>query len=299
MGILQLRIFDGTRQPFPLPADFLVRVLDGNAKILLNRDFTSNVIDLPLDSEGGIADDYSINVASQGYRQAGYSGLTLKGPGPTLLDVMLIPKDPGFNFANAKWPAARALYPFLGPDNAATATLYDDLLDRTPPALACLLNISEALSQVNLYGNTTPLDYLRSLRWDAPRAPAPDRFFAWCDIELRNQIKNGADAGHFSQERNPGAKHPGATESWKENRFGEANLQFTFHGNDHPNGDTSQVMIELDIDYYRNTINHLVLEVLPNDFGPITDPLQVYVLRWIAGRQYGLPEFAPLYTVTD
>ena len=55
MGILQLRIFDGTRQPFPLPADFLVRVLDGNGKIVWNKDHFNTIINISLNSEGGPA----------------------------------------------------------------------------------------------------------------------------------------------------------------------------------------------------------------------------------------------------
>ena len=298
MSTLRLRIFDGTRQPFPLPADFYIRVFDGNAKMVVDKDYFDNVIPLPLSSEGGIANDYTINVTSKGYRASGYANLVLKNADPRPLDVMLIPNNPGFNFANAKWPAVRAQYPFFGPDDAVTADLYDNLLEKNAPALACLLNISAAASQINLYGNTTPLSYITALRWDGARPPAPDRFFAWCHPELAHEIRNAAHSGLFKQELNPGAKHPGATESWKESRFGEANVQFTFHGNDHRPDDPTQIMLELDIDYYDNPINHLILEVLVNDFGQLTDPLQVYVLRWIAGREYGLPEFNPLYTVT-
>jgi hypothetical protein len=298
MSTLRLRIFDGSRQPFP-PSDFLVRVFNGNGKIVVNKDFFTNVIDLELDSEGGIANDYTINVTSKGFRSAGYSNLVLKGTNQRPVDIMLIPRNPGFNFARAQWADALGLYPFLGPNDATTTGYYNDLLEKNEPTLACLLNICTAASQINLYGNTTPLDYFRSVRWDAARSPAPDRFFAWCDLDLLQQIRNAAAANNlFKKEPNPGVLHPGSTESWKENRFGEANVQFTFHGNDHPPGDPKQVMIELDIDYYANPVNHIILEVLPNRFGPITDPLQVYVLRWIAGREYGLPEFNPLYTVT-
>jgi hypothetical protein len=41
----------------------------------------------------------------------------------------------------------------------------------------------------------------------------------------------------------------------------------------------------------------LLLEVLPNQFGGVTDPSQVYVLRWIAGRRAGVPEFNPPYVI--
>jgi hypothetical protein len=299
MGILQLRIFDGTRQPFPLPADFLVRVLDGNGKIVWNKDHFNNVINIPLNSEGGLASRFVINVAAKGYQQAGYAGFDLTGDDPVPLDIMLIAKDPGFSFVNAKWPAARALYPFLGSDTAENSARYDNLLDRESRTLACLLNVAEACSQIKLHGDATPLTFLKSLLWDGPHPPAQDRFFAWCDVELRTQVRNAGTAGNFSPEPNPQLFHPGATESWKENRFGEANVQITFHSNDVSPDDPDQIMVEFDIDYYANTVNHLLLEVLPNLFGPITDPLQVYVLRWIAGRQYGLPEFAPLYTVID
>jgi hypothetical protein len=41
-----------------------------------------------------------------------------------------------------------------------------------------------------------------------------------------------------------------------------------------------------------------LLEVIPNSITHgLTDPKEVYVLRWIAGRQAGVPEFAPPYTI--
>ena len=87
------------------------------------------------------------------------------------------------------------------------------------------------MSQISL-PQDTPLDYIKQLRWDAPYAPAQDRFFAWCDIRLIDQVKNAAAAGEFAVENNPGLFHPGATSSWKQIQFGEANVQLTFHEND-------------------------------------------------------------------
>jgi hypothetical protein len=44
---------------------------------------------------------------------------------------------------------------------------------------------------------------------------------------------------------------------------------------------------------------HTILEIIPNGLThTLTDPAEVYVLRWIAGRTAGIPEFAPLYTIT-
>jgi hypothetical protein len=58
------------------------------------------------------------------------------------------------------------------------------------------------------------------------------------------------------------------------------------------------VKVEPDIDYYKDLGAHALLEVVPNKLsGGLTDPRQVYVLRWIAGRRAGVPEFDPLYTI--
>ena len=118
----------------------------------------------------------------------------------TTLDLMLIANDPGFSFVNARWPAAKSAYPFLGGDvsEAAGEARYDGLMEAEKP-LACLLNLGEAMSQIAL-AQGTPLDYIKQVRWDAPYA--------------------------------------------------------------------------------------------------LTEPSEVYVLRWIAGQTAGIPEFAPMYTIT-
>ena len=154
------------------------------------------------------------------------------------------------------------------------------------------------MSQINL-AQGTPLDYLRQLRWDAPFAPAQDRFFAWCDVALIDQVRRAAAEHKFAPENDPGLFHPGATSSWKQVQFGEANVQLTFHENDKMTiGGTSCVMVEPDIDYYRDLAAHTILEVIPNALThTLTDPVEVYVLRWIAGQTAGVPGFAPLYTL--
>lgn len=58
-------------------------------------------------------------------------------------------------------------------------------------------------------------------------------------------------------------------------------------------------MLEPDIDYYRDPLAHFLLEVTPNGLThALTDPVEVYVLRWMAGRMAGVAEFAPVYVVT-
>ena len=73
----------------------------------------------------------------------------------------------------------------------------------------------------------------------------------------------------------------------------------TFHENDKKtiNG-LECVMIEPDIDYYKDLLAHALLEVVTNKVtNSLTDPRQVYVLRWIAGRHAGVPNFEPPYTL--
>ena len=302
MSKLQLRIFDGTRQLFSAPAKFLVTITDGNRTQQVRDYYQANdiIFDLPFFDNFG--DNYAVVVWAKGYKQAGFVPVTLSDKYLKTLDIMLIPDNPGFSFVDARWDSARARYPFLGSDvdNPTGAARYDNLLDQTPKSLACLLNIVEAMSQIAL-SQGTPLDYIKQLRWDAPYAPAQDRFYAWCDSLLIDQVKNAASAGEFAVENNPDLFHPGATSSWKQIQFGEANVQLTFHENDKMViSGVDCVMVEPDIDYYQDLAAHALLEVIANALThSLTDPAEVYVLRWIAGRTAGIPEFAPIYTITS
>ena len=303
MSELQIRIFDGTRQPFAAPANFRVVITDGSGQQHLDQYFNKNVIlvsDLPyFDNEN---DNYSVVVTADKYQDVGYQPVLLSHDVLTTLDLMLISKAPGFSFVNARWPAAKGAYPFLSLSNedpVAAEARYENLMEAELP-LAGFLNIAAAMSQIVLPQNT-PLDYLKLLYWDGDYAnakpPAQDRFFAWCDKALVNQVRQAVQAGTFVPA--PYVLHPGATNSWKQVRFGEANVQLTFHENAvHPDN-PDWIIVEPDIDYYRNPVNHIFLEVLPNIVTHhLTDPIMVYVLRWIAGRTLQTPEFSPLYTLT-
>ncbi|WP_353064341.1 hypothetical protein RBB77_01080 [Tunturibacter psychrotolerans] len=299
---LRLRIFDGTRQLFSKQTSFLVSIVDGQQEQQIREFYTTNDMTFEgLPFYDNLFDNYTVLVSADGYQQAGYVPVKLSNQYEKTLDIMLIANDPGFSFVNARWPEALAAYPFLGGDvsDATGAARYDDLLDKTEKSLACLLNLGEAMSQIAL-SQGTPLDYIKEVRWDAPYAPAQDRFFGWCDVRLIDQVKVAAAAGKFAVENAPGLFHPGATSSWKQIQFGEANVQLTFHENDTKMIDgVSCVMIEPDIDYYRDPAAHVILEVVPNALThSLTEPAQVYVLRWIAGQTAGIPEFAPLYTIT-
>jgi hypothetical protein len=112
---LQLRIFDGTRQLFSKPANFLVRIVDGQQNQQVWKEFPSPDLtfdDLPF--YDNLFDNYTVVVSADGYQQAGFVPVKLSNEYVTTLDLMLIAKDPGFSFVNARWPAAKTKFPFLG-----------------------------------------------------------------------------------------------------------------------------------------------------------------------------------------
>jgi len=307
MSKLLLRIFDGSRQLFAAPVPFLVTITDGNQNQRFRNFVQQNQITFDLPFFDNFGDNYTVVVWADGYKEAGFTPVALSNDFAKTLDVMLIPKDPGFSFVNARWEAAFEAYPFLGGDvdNAAAEARYENFLDQQEQQLACLLNLCEAMSQIVL-SQGTPLDYFKQLHWKDPNlnpdpfAPANDRFFAWCDVRLIDQIKIATRAGMFAPELNPGLFHPGATSSWKQIQFGEANVQLTFHeGSKQTLDGVDCVLVEPDIDYFKDLGAHAIFEVIPNALTHLlTDPAEVYVLRWIAGRAAGVPEFAPLYRIS-
>jgi hypothetical protein len=295
---LKLRIFDGARQPFTQSVKFLVRIVDGTQKKQVEKFYSKSKLlfdELPFYDNFG--DNYTVIVTADGYRDAGFFPVKLSDRFTQTLDIMLVPNHPGFSFASARWDAASAKYPFLATGAADAAKLYGDLAEQKLP-LACMLNLFEAASDIPLQ-QRTPLDYIEAVFWGDPHKPQQDRLFCWCDAALVNQVRIGESAGAFAEV--PSILHPGATHSWKELRNGEANLQLTFHENDKLTIDgTKCVMLELDIDYYSDPVAHTLLEVVPNGLThTLTNPVEVYVLRWMAGRRAQAFEFEPLYTLID
>jgi hypothetical protein len=221
-------------------------------------------------------------------------------------DLMLLPKNATFNFAQAKWPDVLAKKPKLASIIEASAppdasTFYTNLIEMQAPSAACLLNIATAMEQIFL-PQGTPLDYIHSLQ---PNDLHPDRFFCWARPEILDQLQRAVRAGRFTQE--PSAdlllhtdpQHGPATSSFKQIQFGEANVQLTFHEQTKEvlDGET-YILLEPDIDYYKDPGAHAILEVIPNALtGSLTDPKIVYVLRWMAGQHAGVAEFDPLYTI--
>ena len=307
-GRATVNVFDGTRQPYSDKPKILFTVRDGN-QTQQHRKFhdESSVAFTGLPVFNNAGDNYTFLASADGYKDAGFFPVKLAANVDIGVDLMLIPKSSQLNFAGATWkalgkarPALKALFASGADTPAEAATRYGNILeDQGGEILACLLNITTAMQAIQL-PQQTPLDYIKRIIWDRDGAfaMASDRFFAWADPTLIDQLDLAVHQKPTEFVNAPFGLHPGATKSYKQTLFGEANVQLTIHGNDRLMIDgVNCVKLEPDIDYFKDPLAHLLLEVVVNAFGSITDPRAVYALRWIAGRRAGIPEFDPLYTI--
>lgn len=304
---IRVNLFSGARTALPNNANALLTIRDGNQKdvSLPHNGFVADsqisITGLPFFDNAG--DNYAVVASAKGHEQAGFFPVQVKPDVPAVVDIMLLGKDASFNFRNASWsdlkqndPDYANLLAADAADDTEAGNRYSDLMENRAPVLACYFNLVTAMSQIHLPVKT-PLHYIKELIWDSTMAQ--DRFFAWADPAVIEQIIQAAKQGEFSPEVGTALFHPGATRSWKQVQFGEANVQLTFHENNTKTIDgTECVMIEPDIDYFKDPGAHALLEVVANKVtNSLTDPRQVYVLRWIAGRHAGIPNFEPPYTI--
>lgn len=300
---ITVNVFDGTRRPISAEANVLYTIRDDRQKEVIRQNVSSasvNFTGLPYYDTG---DRYTVIASANGYEQAGFFPVKAKPSLPQTVDIMLLHRDGSFNFNAASWDKVKTLPSGLGKLLAAgTATdadardRYMNLMDNHENVLACLLNITTAMSQIHLRDGIA-LDYFKLLIWDDTMKQ--DRFFGYADARLLQETRWAVEDKAFEPEPGFELFHPGATASYKQIQFGEANVQLSFHENERKNIDgVDCILVEPDIDYYKDLLAHALLEVLPNGFsGQLTDPRVVYVLRWIAGRRAGIPEFDPLYTI--
>jgi len=300
-GFLTVNVVDGSRQAFSgAPKGILLTVVDG-AQNQLHRDYVNaSSIRLELPFHNNFSDNYSIIAFADSHQQAGFQPVKIGPNAPQRLDLMLVSDDGSFHFAGAKWADLATKRPLLSgilsSSPGASETAYSQLMEDHPDHLACLLNITTAMQQIFL-AQGTPLDYFK--QFDL-RALAPDRIFGYADAKLVDLVKLAAQQGQFeTQSAIDLSLHGDATSSFKEIRFGEANVQLTFHEKNRKTiGGVDCVYVEPDIDYFKDPGAHFLLEVVPNRLGGgLSDPKVVYVLRWMASQHAGVPNFDPLFTI--
>jgi hypothetical protein len=259
---------------------------------------------VPVDEVWGIGGASPAKLAKLGIQTAA----DLAGLEATV-DLMLAPKDPVFNFAGLSWEEAKIKMPFLAPQEGEAEQdaeqRFTQLIEsNSSKSLACMMNLVTAMNAIDLDGKS-PVSFIHQVRWDY-KAPAQDRFFAYCDASLIDAVRAAAAKGAFDPEHGSAIFHPSATLSWKQVEYPEANVQLTFHTNptDCVPG-KNWVTVEPDIDYYKDLAAHSILEVCRNGLsGSLTEPADVFILpadvfilRWIEQRRLGRPDFSPGYTL--
>ena len=297
-GRILLQLVDGARKP--LEREILVRVIDGDKNQVLAESLKGPTIDIKVPAFDNTRDFYTVLASLDGYVQAGFFPVKVAANTLRPVFLMLLPRNGKPKFTNAGWsrfkekkPAIADLFMADASSENAAKRRYGSLLKKEPNVGAGLWNIITALEQIHLSAGTA-LSYMRQLIWGS--SMQQDRFFGLADRQLVEQIEIATAQGMFAPEVGPGLFHPGATSSFKQLQFGEANVQVTFHENaDTPGG---MVGVEVDMDYFRDQGAHAIIEVIPNLFTRgLTDPKRIYLLRWIAGRQAGVPDFAPPFTI--
>jgi hypothetical protein len=293
-------IYGGTREPIQ-KKDFLIRIFDGFQNKLFDnyKPAPTTVFHLPY--RDNFQDECIVLASSDGYVDAGFNPVKLSLKAIAPVDLMLLEDKADFKFLT--WAGVKAADPVIasfiavGSSDAQAKKQYDALRENKPAALASLLNLATAMKSIQL-PSKTPLDYFKQILWDD--SLAQDRFFAYADKSIVDQVRRAAMEGEFAPEPGPGLFHPDATSSFKQIQFGEANVQLTFHEKDTKRIDGLDcIKIEPDIDYFKDIASHTILEVIPNSITHgLTNPKQVYVLRWIAGRHAGVPEFSPPYIIS-
>ena len=292
-------LYDGTRNPIQ-GKDFLIRIFDGFQNQLFDKERPAPTTVFRLPYRDNLQDNCMVLASGEGYVDAGFTPVKLSLKAVAMVDLMLLEDNARFKFLT--WDGLKAADDIVAAFISTGGTEkdakghYDDLRQNKPAALASLLNLLTAMKAIQL-PSKTPLDYFKEILWD--ESLAQDRFFGYADKSLVDQVRRAAMEGEFAPEASPGLFHPDATSSYKQIQFGEANVQLTFHENDTKTiGGVPCIKMEPDIDYFKDLGAHTLLEVIPNaiTYG-LTDPKKVYVLRWIAGRHAGVPEFTPPYTI--
>ena len=96
------------------------------------------------------------------------------------IDLMLVPSNGTFNFADAIWVTLKQTHPqFAAPlaaaasDDNAAQDRYSQLMENRPASLASFLNLATAMAAIHLPAGT-PLDYIKQIIWDdtLPRTPS-------------------------------------------------------------------------------------------------------------------------------
>ena len=306
--VIEVHLYGGDGKALSPVKDVLIRTRAQAQSNFRSDFFDTNPVGIRVPFPDNF-NNYTVLASLKDYEDAGYLPLPVLKDQTHRVHLMMLPRNAGFQFGKADWgllPAANpSLFAFLSSDPDAQRK-YSELKEDSK-SLGCLLNITAAIASLpverNLLTRFKGIDLQRiANQSDGVR---PDRFFAWVDPQLLQDIlPHVGKQGKRLFEKASGSLHPGATSSFKEVRFDEANLQFTFHENDRKTVNGADcIKVEMDLDFYKDKGAHFILEVIPNHASRklrigsgLTDPRAAYAMRWMAGKNVG-EDFHPIYEI--
>jgi hypothetical protein len=304
--LLNVHLADGARDPIRrAKEEVLVTLRDGHQTTLVREFFTNGPVPIHVPFHGSLRDKHVLLASLKDHRDAGVMFVEPERDGQTIdVHLMLVPRSAGYRFdpfatvTGSGRPALSALLMNSLPSDRPAAR-YEMLCQDKQPHVACLLNIVEALGHVKPDHDPAGLGsvaaYLERVDFErGDEVLRPDRVFAWARASMAAVLERSTR----QFKRAPSTLHPGATASFKQVAFLESNVQISIHGESRGgmNGEPL-VKVEIDIDYFRDSLAHLLLEVVPNHLtGGHTNPAAVYALRWIAGKN-AKADFLPGYVL--
>ena len=321
-GTVVVRVFGADGKPFDTAKkQILYTIIDGNNQQRFRDYRKSSAVAFPLELHNDLSDFFRIIVWADGFLQAGCESLHVVAGAAVLKEVqfMLVPKEAKFDFSRSSWDRLKLDRPNLftvlssmDGDTADPRQSYEDLMKKSPDAVATLLNVTTAMDQIKLGDDSgrSALQRFIAMNWNCTNKwvneQKPDRFFAYADLTLLDGINraNQVEANTFAWE-NP-VLHWCKDTSFKETKFQEANVQFSFATTSPPpcsNIPANCHIVDCDMDYYKDIESHLLLEVLPNKFfGGRTNPRRTFVLRWMEAKRMQIehpelqvPDYDPPY----
>ena len=188
-----INLYDGTRELLAPETKLLLRIIDGEQRHVFTDFVKGPTIRVTVPFQDGLRDTYTVLASADGYLQAGFHPIQVSPRLVRPVFLMLLPKQSRWDFSLAQWDVLEELHPAFtdlfsqgAAGDAQAQSRYERFMERRPASIACLLNILTAMQDIDL-PQLTPLDYLREIIWDDTLAQ--DRFFAWADRSLVDQIR--------------------------------------------------------------------------------------------------------------
>ena len=91
-ALIQLSVFDGTRQIFPRGKNLLIRISDGSQNRIVEDFFKESSLQFAVPFSANFKDNYTLLVSCDGYRDAGFFPVKVSPDVPAIVDLMLAPK---------------------------------------------------------------------------------------------------------------------------------------------------------------------------------------------------------------